>query len=146
MGKALNMQGKQAAWLAFSLCGIAALHLLFFFTDWYARGWHLDSVSHFLGGAWLAAFAGQFFFAGGRVRATAAYEATILLSFAAFIGVLWEMHEFVADSFITDTARIMQTSVTDTVSDLFFDMLGATMTVILRYAHFLWKNRQDHSS
>jgi hypothetical protein len=146
MGKALNMKGRQAAWLAFSLCGIAALHLLFFFTDWYATILLLDKLMHFLGGAWLAAFGVYFLFERGCVRVTGIfYEALILVSFAALVGIGWEFHEFFADSLMTDLSRVMQTGVGDTMGDLFFDLLGATMTVIARHARFLWQNQQNHS-
>lgn len=141
MGKALNASERQATWLAFSLCGIAVLHLIFFFTDWYTAFYPFDMLMHFLGGAWIAALSHYFLFVQGRVSATGRlYEAIILIACAILVGVLWEFHEFLADALIVDSTRIMQTSVIDTMSDLFFDLLGATMTVILRYTHFLWKN------
>ena len=96
---------------------------------------------HFMCGAWMAALGAYIFFVRGPVRAGGAfYEALILLGFAALAGVAWEFHEFIFDTFITDRRLIMQEGVAETMGDLFFDMLGATMTVILRYTYFPWKN------
>lgn len=151
MGKALNDKNGQAkrysAWLAFSLCGIVALHYVLFFTRLYWEYRWLDIPMHFLCGAWMAALGVYVFFVRGPVRPNGAfYEALIVLGFAALAGVAWEFHEFIFDTFITDRRLIMQEGVAETMGDLFFDMLGATMTVILRYAHFLWKNQENHSS
>ena len=137
---------RHSAWLAFSLLAIAAFHLVFFFTDWYAAVSSLDKLMHFSGGAWLVAFGAYFLFGRGSVRATGFfYEALVLVAFATLVGVIWEFHEFLADSLMTDPTRVMQTGILDTMGDLFFDMLGATMTVIARYARFPWQNQQNHS-
>ncbi len=145
MGKAVNgMEGqakRQSAWLAFSLCGIVSLHYVLFFTRLYWEYRWLDIPMHFMCGAWMAALGAYIFFVRGPVRAGGAfYEALILLGFAALAGVAWEFHEFIFDTFITDRRLIMQEGVAETMGDLFFDMLGATMTVILRYTYFPWKN------
>lgn len=145
MGKALNASGKQAerqsVRLAFYLLGIVAVHYLFFFTDWYQSYYVFDMAMHCAAGAWLGAFGGYFFFARGRLVATSSvYAALTILGFAALVGVLWEFHEFIFDLCITDPSRIMQTSVADTMSDLFFDLLGASMTIIAHVARFPWNN------
>ena len=145
MGKALNASEKQAerqsVRLAFYLCVIVIAHCLFFATDWYLTHYSLDMAMHFAAGAWTAAFGAYFFFSFGRLRASyGVWEALALIGFVALVGVLWEFHEYVFDLFITDPARIMQTSVADTMSDLFFDLLGATMAVTARYARFPWNN------
>lgn len=150
MGKALNREvgqaERQSVRLAFSLCGIVFLHYVFFFTGWYVRGWNLDFLLHFLSGAWLASFGAYFLFVRGPVRVSnRAYAALLLLGFAALVGVLWEFHEYVFDAVNPDPSRYMQVSVLDTMGDLFFDLLGATMTVIARYAHFPWQHQQNHS-
>ncbi len=145
MGKALSgtegQAKRQSAWLAFSLCAIVALHYVLFFTGLYWDYRWLDIPMHFLCGAWMAAFGAYFLFTRGPVRPNGAfYEALIILGFAALAGVLWEFHEFVFDTYITDRRLIMQESVSETIGDLFFDMLGASITVIARYTRFPWKN------
>ncbi|MDO8582657.1 MAG: hypothetical protein Q7R63_01555 [bacterium] len=151
MGEAVNgaerQVKRQSAWLAFSLCLFVALHYTLFFTGLYWEYRSLDIPMHFFGGAWMAAFSVYFFFTRGPVRAHSVfYEGLIILGFAALTGVAWEFHEFVFDTFITDRRLIMQGGSAEIMGDLFFDMLGATMTVTLRYAHFLWKNQQNHLS
>lgn len=99
---------------------------------------------HFLSGAWVAAFGHYFFFVRGPARAGNAFFAgLIVLGFTALVGVGWELHEFVFDTFITDRRLIMQQHVSETMGDLFFDLLGASMTITALYARFPW-NR--HSS
>ncbi len=157
MGEALNemqesgksfrlapYQDKSGTGLAFSLCGIVILHCVFFFAGWYVRGWHLDFLLHFLAGAWLAAFGAYFLFVRGPVRAgNRAYAALLLLGFAGLTGILWEFHEYVFDAVNPDPSRHMQVSVFDTMGDLFFDLLGASIAVTARYARFPWNS---HSS
>ncbi len=149
MGKALNpIFGKQAerqsVRLAFCLAAIVVAHYVFFFTDWYSSHYVLDRAMHCAAGAWTAAFGMYFFFTQGRLSAAkGAYAALAVLGFAALTGVVWEFHEFVSDLFITDPARVMQFSVADTMGDLFFDLLGASMTLTARYARFPWNS---HSS
>lgn len=142
MGKALKTMEKQAerqsVRLAFSLCAIVALHYVLFFTRLYWEYRWLDIPMHFISGAWVAAFGYYFLFVRGPVRAEGVYAALVVLGFTALVGVLWEFHEFVFDTFITDRRLIMQESVMETIGDLFFDLLGGSMTIILRYVHFLW--------
>jgi hypothetical protein len=145
MGEALNggegQVKRQSTWLAFSLCLIVVSHYILFFTGLYWDYRWLDIPMHFLCGAWMAAFGAYFFFTRGPVRAhRALYEALILLGFAALAGVVWEFHEFVFDTYITDRRLIMQEGVAETMGDLFFDLLGATITVTARYALSVWKS------
>ena len=145
MGKALNASEKQverqSVRLAFSLAGIVVVHYLFFFTDWYQSYYVLDMAMHASAGAWLGVFGLYFFFTRGHISAARfVYVAVVVLGFVVLVGVLWEFHEFVSDLLITDQSRIMQTSVADTMSDLFFDLLGASMTLTTRYVRFLWNN------
>ncbi|KKU15170.1 hypothetical protein A3A20_01215 [Candidatus Wolfebacteria bacterium RIFCSPLOWO2_01_FULL_45_19] len=50
----------------------------------------------------------------------------LALSFAAFIGVLWEFFEFFFDVFISSKGymAVAQLGTADTMKDLFFDLLG----------------------
>lgn len=52
----------------------------------------------------------------------------IFLSFAAFFGVLWEFFEFVTNRYIVHINFI---TYTDTLSDLFFDLLGGVVGFLL---------------
>ena len=113
---------------------------------------------HFLGGFWLAA---AFITLNSKLRIKNSefavklpnYLITILitLSFAAFIGVLWEFAEFLFDIFISSGgyAKIVQQDAADTLGDLFFDLLGGLTVAIIfligrRKANFVESNTIDY--
>lgn len=93
----------------------------------------LDNFFHFLGGAWVAL---SFFYAvrSGEIRGAQQllenrFFATLLaVSVAALVGALWEFYEFSADALFGNPsyrALYNQLGVSDTMSDLFFDLLGS---------------------
>jgi hypothetical protein len=132
---------RESVRLVYFLCAIVALHYLFFFFDWYAVFPGLDWLMHCISGAWVGAYGAWLLFSCGRLRAKSMlWEMIAILGFVALVGVLWEFHEFVADFFITDRSRMMQLSLGDTMGDLFFDMLGASITLTARHARFLWNS------
>ena len=53
-------------------------------------------------------------------------EMILIVSFAVFIGVLWEFFEFLFDVFLSSKGYFAaaQQGTGDTMSDLFFDLLG----------------------
>ena len=106
--------------------------------------WWLDVVLHFLGGLWLAVlgwwylFAYKYFpeiksrgFSGDLISGTGWILVVGLISFAVFAGVLWEFFEFSWDYFLAKpySAELAQPSLEDTLSDLFFDLVGALVAV-----------------
>ena len=123
--------------LAWGIVILAIVHYVVFLTSFYQAWYPIDMLMHFACGAWFGCFGYYFLFVQGSVRISSRlYAILVTASFVALIGVTWEFHEFVADLLISDPARIMQTSVADTMSDLFFDILGGMMaaTVITHYA------------
>lgn len=69
-----------------------------------------------------------------------------LISFAAFSGILWEFYEFSWDYFFAKPyqAELAQVSLEDTLSDLFFDLLGALIAsgFLLYYYRFGFRNSE----
>ena len=134
MVQAVNQSSRL---LAGSIVAIALVHCYFFFSGAYWTHRFLDAPMHFVCGAWFAFFAQHYFFVRGRISAhNAAYEALVVLSFVALVGVLWEFHEFVADLYIRNRAWVTQAGVGDTMGDLLSDILGGTMAVVIRLT--LW--------
>lgn len=104
--------------------------------------WWLDIVLHFVGGLWIAVFAFWFLF-GYKSYPTDIVPAKVLfvglISFAALAGVLWEFFEFSWDYFIAGPYGQIQAqrNLPDTMSDLFFDFLGALVaSAFFSYYYF----------
>jgi len=137
---------------------ILAIHVVATVNYWYWIIPWFDIPMHFLGGFWLAA---AFITLNSKLRIKNSefavklpnYLITILitLSFAAFIGVLWEFAEFLFDIFISSGgyAKIVQQDAADTLGDLFFDLLGGLTVAIIfligrRKANFVESNTIDY--
>ncbi|HQN76032.1 MAG TPA: hypothetical protein PLQ92_04715 [Methanomassiliicoccales archaeon] len=60
----------------------------------------------------------------------------MVLTFAMFIGVVWEVAEFTGDQL---AGTRMQYSLADTLSDLYVDLLGGLMTSFL-WVSWLWRD------
>lgn len=145
---------------------ILSIHILATIYYWYwTVGW-LDMPMHFLGGFWVAM--AYFWFRqkapitrGSNMNVTDQHAdpcvfrdlsnkisvssaiITIVgcLSFVALVGVLWEFSEFFYDIFISvkGYSGIAQQGVADTMSDLFFDLLGGLIFLVI-YKSILIKN------
>lgn len=108
--------------------------------DFYAVWPPWDTVVHFYSGVPIAFGA---IFAWGlaahryRFRAPAWLEATAIVSFGTFIGVLWEVCEFASDILI---GTIAQESNFDTMTDLIGNMLSPIIiaAVLVLYRHRGW--------
>ncbi len=89
---------------------------------------------HFLGGAWLATVALWFLYFSGRIKEINVVPFSFLLvgvvAFSGLGGILWEFFEFSFDIFVIREVDIglAQLGVKDTMSDLFFDLLGGLAT------------------
>lgn len=102
---------------------------------------------HFLGGFWLAMvfmwLNPNFQIPNPKFIKLPNYLITVVitLGFVALIGVFWEFFEFTYDIFISANgySRIAQRGVADTMSDLFFDLLGGLVFLII-YKYFLKSN------
>lgn len=112
---------------------IAAIHAaaVYFYLYWII-GW-FDVVMHFMGGMWLSLIAIWFLYFSGKLDFNKNFflVLVIILGIVALGGVLWEFFEFSFDKIFLGkidkyAVRIglAQLSLTDTLSDLFFDLLG----------------------
>lgn len=93
-------------------------------------------VMHFLGGFWVGALAVRLFNLPGKMPAgpSAVFVILLVLSVASLAGILWEFSEFIFDqfSFFGHNPRLLQQQgVADTMSDLFFDLLGGLSAGII---------------
>jgi hypothetical protein len=57
------------------------------------------------------------------------------VSFAVFLGVLWEIFEFTVDRFTTANMQSQETGVVDTMKDLIVDTLGAVVVAMMGMAY-----------
>jgi len=91
----------------------------------------LDSLLHFLGGMWVAAL--FWYISTKRKFSIFNFQFSILVVILVMlVGGAWELSELIADQFIIDNSlERMQPNGLDTVSDLFFDFLGASIFLIL---------------
>lgn len=80
-------------------------------------------VMHFLGGLWVSLFT---YFAIKKHSEVSVVLFFVLLGSAAIIGILWEIMEFGGDILLKEAGKsaIFQPDLADTLSDLFFDLLG----------------------
>jgi len=99
--------------------------------------WWLDIIMHVLGGLWIALLAAWFLYFSGKVNInnTSSFSVLIIiLGIVALGGVLWEFFEFSFDKIILGKienfiklAGPVQLGVSDTMSDLFFDLAGGLL-------------------
>jgi len=120
-------------------------HIFAIFTSAYLSFWWFDNSLHFIGGAWLALFSLWAVFDSGKLNAPNwPFFAIIIMamSFAVFVGVLWEIFEFIFDKIIgyRNAAYMAQFGLRDTMSDLFFDLLGA-LTASICFQKLKRRNR-----
>src|SRR3989344_3660844 len=82
-----------------------------------------DMLVHFTGGLWLGVISAYLYLSWSRITGRAVSSFGVVFVFCLFftlvIGVVWEIFEYVND--ITYTTNY----VTDTMSDLFLDVIGA---------------------
>ena len=91
--------------------------------------WWLDMAHHFLGGAWIALFfnwcAKRF---SSQVSASAFLSAASVLGAVALAGVFWEFFEFILNRYVISIGFL---GYEDTLSDLFFDLLGGALAFLV---------------
>jgi hypothetical protein len=58
------------------------------------------------------------------------------VTFAVFLGVLWEIFEFLMDRFTPFNMQSLETGVDDTMQDLIVDTLGAVIVALMALAYF----------
>ena len=114
-------------------------HVAALINFWYWKFWWLDIIMHFSGGFWLAAVCiwlianYQFPISQENFKNKKLASFIIIFSFVALIGIFWEFFEFGLD-LISPTKKYvwaMQQGAVDTISDLFFDLIGGAVAWLL---------------
>jgi hypothetical protein len=57
------------------------------------------------------------------------------VTFAVFLGVLWEIFEFIVDRFTTANMQSQETGVVDTMQDLIVELLGACVVAAMAWGY-----------
>ena len=115
---------------------ILVIHILAIANFWYWSIDWLDIPMHFLGGLWVALF---FFWILKKrfVQVSQVLEGNFLLlgilslGFVSLIGIGWEFYEFLYDKYLAKGLLLIQASVTDTMTDLFFDWVGGLIAILV---------------
>lgn len=117
---------------------ILVFHAIATINYWYWQYLWLDMPMHFLGGFWVAM---AFVYLISNYQFPILNESflpkaplfIIILSFVAFIGVFWEFYEFLNDIFLSSRnySQIFQQGAADTIGDLFFDLFGGTVFLLI---------------
>lgn len=122
---------------------IIVVHILATVNYWYWTYLWLDIPMHFLGGFWAAmsivALISKFHSPAGEsiykefLNQNFLRFAVVILSLVVFVGVLLEFTEFFYDIFISSRgySGFLQLSAADTIADLFFDILGGFVFLIV---------------
>ncbi|MEK7575465.1 MAG: hypothetical protein AAB491_00015 [Patescibacteria group bacterium] len=126
--------------LIFLFVFLIAFHIIsvIFSLYWLIR-W-IDIPLHFFGGVWLAMFSIWIFYISGKFSLS---KKPYILSFiltlglVALGGILWEFFEFSFD-FVSHKKWLAQLGLSDTISDLFFDLLGGSC------AYFIFINKSKN--
>lgn len=110
--------------------------------DAYLRFPWLDMPTHFAGGAAIAYVvdvAARLI--GARLgRVHAAVRALLSVGTAAIAAIVWEFLEFGSDLYLGSHLNL---GVSDTLSDLFFGLLGATVCAIALFIRWLTTGKSD---
>ena len=109
-------------------------------TDFYYKYWWWDAVLH-TGSGFLLGIIGfiAMFVLNGTNRIprgiTPGFLCFFAVTFAVFLGVLWEIFEFIVDRFTTANMQSQETGVVDTMQDLIVDALGAVVVALMGWAY-----------
>lgn len=133
------------------LGGIILFHIVAIYKFWYWSYAWLDVPMHFLGGVWVALFFAWFSERVQRIgfsyaRANFYGGFLMTLSFVALFGIGWEFYEFLYDVFLSRSRNyefLLQLGAADTISDLFFDLLGGAVGFALVYCFLISKKRSS---
>lgn len=105
----------------------------------YERYYWFDRPMHFLGGVAMAMTGFSLLQIAKKkkwIRIKFLWlEVFLVICFVAFMAVAWEFHEFLLDSFLGSTH---QSSVGDTMRDLFLGIIGALTLSVLLHAKSLF--------
>ena len=110
---------------------ILLAHIFAVINHWYWTYNWIDIPMHFLGGFWLGLVFLYFINPNLEIKNHKFLVMMILvISFAVFVGVLWEFFEFLSDVLFSSRGyfEISQQGTADTMGDLFFDIIGGLVT------------------
>ncbi len=113
---------------------ILVFHAIATVNFWYWQYLWLDIPMHFFGGFWTAMFflwfSSKYF---SNFFPKKLEEIILILSFVALIGVFWEFYEFFSDILFSSKGYfgIMQLGAADTIKDLFFDLFGGSVFLLI---------------
>jgi hypothetical protein len=108
--------------------------------DFYYKYWWWDAVLH-TGSGFLLGIVGLLaLFVLNRTDRLPrdmrpAFICFFAVTFAVFVGVLWEIFEFIVDRFTTANMQSQETGVVDTMYDLIVDTLGAIVVAVMGYSY-----------
>lgn len=106
--------------------------------NWYENFTLFDNILHIAGG-FLMAMLFFWFFNPARLQASGFNKAVLAVSFAALIGVLWEFAEITFLNYLVahffDRVNV-EVTLSDTLSDLFLDLVGAVAFIAVRYVGY----------
>lgn len=137
----MRLQYLNIGFLVIFTAALFSAHIAVLAVGDYYKIWWADNVLHFSGGFLAGSFALWFIFNSGRFLLPTEKLPTYIivitvLGFAALIGTLWEFMEFIMDEIIgykSYSPIVMMENFKDTISDLFFDLLGAlTANIFLK--------------
>jgi len=136
----------------FSIALVMAVHVFVLATGVYSQMPWFDVPMHFFGGyvmallglacyGWLQGFVDIKPKSTQKlsILAPLLIEIVFVLGFVMIIGVAWEWYEFLFDQFVgffVEKFGVAQTSLADTMNDLFNDLVGALT------AWMLWRSRE----
>ncbi len=91
---------------------------------WYSAIWYFDMIMHFFGGFWVGLAAIWFLF--NKKSFYDPFHLLKIISMVLLVGVAWEIFEFVFYNYVAENSF----DVLDTISDLFFDLVGGIMAIL----------------
>lgn len=126
--KWLSATARQYAWAPISLFG--AHMFVFTQTNWYEKLYGIDKPIHFIGGFVIAYFWYGAYLTAKELKLLGKPNrllGQLLVLFAtATATVLWEFHEYLADTYLGTT---MQASIGDTMGDMLLGILGGLLLI-----------------
>lgn len=128
----MNMHNpKLTKRLAFLIFFIFSLNFLANKFYWYSSISYFDMIMHFLGGFWVGLLA-LYIFEPSRIYFKSIFHVLLLVF---FIGVGWEVFEIFVDKVVTQNSF----NLTDTLSDMFFDLLGGVFAIFYFIKRIIFK-------
>lgn len=109
-------------------------------TDFYYKYWWWDAVLH-TGSGFLLGIVGfiALFWLNSSERIPRGMQPGFVcffaVTFAVFLGVLWEVFEFVVDKFTAANMQSRESHGDDTMQDLIVDTIGAVIVALMGYAY-----------